>query len=153
MTSEYFIAGGEGGTAPVPTGGDETGTWVYTRIRVYLPAQARGLFDPATSTVEGTGFIAASGGRFRQFVDTTSKLATVAGPSVRENRAKLTGTYVKTMTALTLNTECRESIGDSTSPVGDIGFSRVDGTHALLHIVSDTQIGSTTLVVELELRP
>lgn len=151
ITSAVVIQGVDGGAAaPVATGGDETGLWVYTKITLYLPSQAAGQVDPAESKIDGKGFIALGAGKFRQLVDTTTVLSTsIVGKVTRAGSTKALGTYVKTDATAKLTVECRESIGE-TNTLGDVGFSRVDATHGTLHLTTTSQIGTANLVVDLE---
>lgn len=153
LTSEVVIEGGEGGAAPAATGGDETGLWLYTKISLYLPAQASGQIEPAESKIDGKGFIELDGGRFRQLVDTTTVLSTsVVGKVTRAGSTKASGTYAKSGATATLTVACRESTGE-TGTLGDVGFSRVDATHGKLHVKTTSQIGTANLVIDLEKAP
>lgn len=154
ITSEVVIDGLDGGgAAPAATGGDETGTWIYEKITIYLPAQAAGQIDPAESKIDGKGFIELGAGKFRQFVDTTTVLATsIVGKVTRAGTTKVLGTYTTSGTSTTFTITCRESTGETAS-LGDVGFSRVDATHGRLHVKSSTQIGTANLVIDLEKAP
>lgn len=154
ITSEIVIQGVDGGAnAPTATGGDEAGLWLYTQITLYLPATADGQVDTAESKIDGKGFIDLGAGKFRQFVDTTTVLSTsVVGKVTRAGSTKATGTYVKTDATAKLTIECRESTGE-TNTLGDVGFSRVDPTHAKLHLTTTGALGTATLVVDLEKAP
>lgn len=154
ITSEIVIQGVDGGAAaPAPTGGDETGLWVYTKISLYLGASAEGQVDPAESKIEGKGFIELGAGKFRQFVDTTTVLSTsIVGKVTRAGSTKVTGTYVKADTTAKLTVECRETTGE-TNALGDVGFSRIDATHGRLHLTSTSALGTANLVVDLEKAP
>jgi hypothetical protein len=152
LSSEFVIEGTDGGTLPTPTGGDETGTWVYTKITLYLPSQASGQVDPAASTIEGKGFMALESGSFRNLVDTTTKLkTTVVGTVTRATSAKALGTYVKDGPSLTFTASCRDRT--DTSPLKNVRFSRVDATHGQLFVQTTTQIGTADLVVDVEKAP
>jgi hypothetical protein len=153
ITSEVIIAGADGGTPPLPTGGDEDGVWAYTKISLYLGPAAQGQIDPAQSKIDGQGFIELHAGAFRQLADTTTVLATAAvGKVTRAGVTKALGTYVAAAPALTFTVTCRESTGDPGGS-GTVAFSRVDATHGRLHVTSQTQVGTATLVIELTRQP
>lgn len=153
LTSKVVIEGGDGGAPPTATGGDEIGTWVYTKITLYLPPQASGQIDPAGSKIEGKGFIEMGSGTFRQLVDTTTVLSTsIVGTVTRAGSTKALGTYVKNAAALTFTPTCRESTGEGGS-LDDVAFTRVDATHAQLRLKTSSQIGTANLVIDLEKAP
>ena len=154
ITSEVVIDGLDGGgAAPAATGGDESGNWVYRKITLYLPSQAAGQVDPAESKIEGKGFIDLGGGKFRQFVDTTTTLSTsIVGKVTRAGTSKVLGTYTINGATTAFTITCRESTGETAS-LGDVGFSRVDATHGRLHVKSSTQLGTANLVIDLEKAP
>ncbi len=153
LASEVLIDGVDGGAAPAPSGGDEDGLWTYTKITIFLPPNAQGQIDPSKSKVEGKGFIELRGGKLRQFVDTTTVLATAAiGTVTRAGVTKVVGTYAASGTSVTFAITCRESTAEA-STLADAGFSRIDATHALLHITSMTQIGTAKLVIDLQRQP
>jgi hypothetical protein len=146
--------GGDGSVAtpPVPTGGDPTGTWIYTRYVLYLPAQARGQIDPDASKLEGRGFIAIDGDRFRQLTETTTTLETAAvGKLVRTNNTRTKGSFTADGGALTISPECFAS--SSEGSLGELGFSRVSPTEARLHILIKQQLGEAKLVIDMERAP
>ena len=146
--------GGDGSaaTAPEPTGGDPSGTWIYTRYILYLPPQARGQIDPDASKLEGRGFMAIEGDRFRQLTETVTTLETAAvGKVVRTNATRARGSFAADGGELTITPECFTSSSEGT--LGSLGFSRVSPTEARLHILIKQQLGEAKLVIEMERAP
>jgi hypothetical protein len=155
IQSEFVIMGSDAGTdPPASTGGDETGTWIQKKVTVYLPPQAQGQIDPAQSKVTGTGFSEFGGGKFRTFIDTETTIQTTAlGKIVQGGRTKAKGTYTGGGTVeLTTTSECRETNSSATTN-GKVGFSRLSPTTARLVIVQANQLGTVTIVTEVEKAP
>lgn len=153
LTSEVVIEGADGGAAPTPTGGDVEGLWTYTKITLHLAAAAQGQVDPAASMITGRGFIELKAGAFRQLSDTTTVLSTsVVGKVTRVGLTKATGTYTVVAPAITFDATCREASADS-GALGDVAFSRLDATSALMHVATQSQLGKATLVIALSRQP
>lgn len=153
VTSEVLIEGSDGGIPPTPIGGDEDGLWAYTKINVYLPALAQGQIDPSMSKVDGKGFIELHGNKFRQLSDTTTVISTAAaGKVTRAATAKALGSYAIAGTALTFTPTCTET-SSMGSALGTVDFSRVDATHARLHVITMSQLGTAKLVIDMEKQP
>jgi len=151
LVGKVVVAGvADGGAPPAMTGGDETGLWGYSAITLYLEQGAP--VDPAASKIEGSGWLALSGGAFRQYVDTVTTLSTsVVGVVVRGNDTRARGAYAKSGASLTFTPECRESSTADTTSTGTptYAFTRVDATHAQLLVTGTTTLGPYTLLTEL----
>lgn len=138
--------------APVATGGDPSGTWIYTHLTLYLPPQAKGQIDPAKSKLEGRGFIAIDQDRFRQLTETTTTLSTSAvGMVVRTNNTRAIGRFAADGGALRTETECSE--GGVEGSLGELGFSRLSPTQGRLHLLLKGQLGESKLTIDLERAP
>jgi hypothetical protein len=142
-------------SAPSATGGDELGTWVYTKVTLYLPPAADGQVNTQSSKIEGTGFVAFEGGRFRQLSEMTTTISTnVIGTVIRQATTTTKGTYTQSGGALvfTPGADCPPPASTEVT-ISDFGFSRVSDDAARLHFTSTSTTGAARLVIDMKRVP
>ncbi len=119
------IVGGDAGvTAPTPSGGDMTGSWVIETVDMYWPQAATGQIVPAGGSVTGTGWGVFQDGRYRIETDLVLRVdSTAAGIVARPSSLVSRGTYVAMGTDLVFTPDCSASAGTAPS-LSRLGVSR-----------------------------
>jgi hypothetical protein len=147
VTSEFRV-----GSAPAPKGGDEKGTWHFTKVTAYLTATGGALLDEDASKAEGFGFAKFDGTRFQVASDITQTVSTkVTGRVVQATLVKVAGKYTRNDAGqMTFEPECQEMEPEQQEPPTNISFSRISDTEALFHQTNDTPIGAVTVVTTMK---
>jgi hypothetical protein len=134
------------GDLPEPTGGDETGTWVYQTLTLYLPAIAGSFIDASQSGGVGKGWIELTGTDYRQSVDFTFLITAQSTKIPAPLKISTKGAYTKAGTDLLLTPVCSDGAPANASTYG---FSRISATKLQLRSAMSLQGLTATVVVDL----
>lgn len=139
----------DGGSAiPVATGGDPVGLWVFDRATFYVSPTAATMFDVATSTVEGTAWVAVDADEARlDFRFVTTLMGTPAGTIVRPSSTQVRATYTVDGPSVSFEAICAQSSAGSSSGSTTQQFS-VDGDAVTWITQISGAAGPITIVLE-----
>lgn len=95
LTGEFVVDDADGGSlVPVQTGGDPVGVWRVEHVTIYTAPESAGMFDPATSTIDGSGWLVVEPGAMRmELVTDVALMGTVAGTIRRHTVTQVTGDW------------------------------------------------------------
>lgn len=146
VTSEFLTS-----TPPAMKGGDEKGTWVFTKVTAYLSKSSGALVDLEASTVEGTGFTKLDGSHFVTSSNLTQTIKLkLLGSQEAAMVLKVGGTYAYDHGRLTFTTQCSEGTQEGGKEPTDTGFSRLSETEALFHQTIETPMGKVVVVTTMK---
>ena len=148
MLTGGFVVLGADGVLPIPaqTGGDPTGVWRFDRITIYTESASAGMFDPATSTISGTGWVVVEGNLLRlELTLDVALMGTVAGTVRRHTVTSIRGTFVVLDASLMLTPECISPAptGAAAAPMFTAGM---DGTGTIL-LTTMGMLGTNRIVL------
>ncbi len=152
IRGSMVIAGGDGGLAPTPSGGDPSGRWVMTTATMYWPSIASGQLRPEGGAIEGTGWVVIDGASYRLATDLILRVdSNAAGVVVRPSTLASRGTFIASGGSLALTPACATSNG--MTPGNSLGFSRDSAERARLFVTLAGAAGTATIVFDLQRVP
>jgi hypothetical protein len=146
VTSEFLTS-----AAPAMKGGEEKGTWLFTKVTAYMSKSAGATVDLEGSKVDGSGFTKFDGTRFVTSSNLTQTIKfKLLGSQESTLILKIGGTYTYENGHLTFTTECSEGTTEGGKEPTDMGFSRISDTEALFHQTVDTPSGKVIVVTTMK---
>lgn len=136
-----------GTSAPVMTGGDPVGVWVFDRGTFWVDRTANAMFNRYASSVAGTAWIAITATEFRLDYELVTTLAgTEAGTIVQQNVTRAHARWRLDREQIEpTGLVCAESNQATVGDPGRVTFTRVDDTHLTLLTVVPLEAGMTTI--------
>ncbi len=119
-----FTSGSMAMSPPALAGGDPSGTWVGTRVTVYLPALAEVAVDPAASTVAGSGWLRFNGSSYELALDVDVNVSIFGSPMAMPVHLRSLGTYAISGANLAMTRQCYEGAESIGTVATDVGFSQ-----------------------------
>ena len=136
-----------GAVAPVMTGGDPLGTWVFDRGTFWVDRENNAMFNRYASSVAGTAWIVIEPTEFRLDYDFITTLAgTEAGTVVQDNHTRLRARWRLDREQIEpTGLACAEASAVGCGDPGRVTFSRVDADHIVVLTVVPMEVGMTLI--------
>ncbi len=130
---------------PAMTGGDPVGVWRFDTVTIYSGSTSAGMFDPSTSTIEGTAWAVVEGDTIRiQLILDIALMGTAAGTVRRRTETTIRGSYVVSGSSLNITPACISPMpsGSMVAP----SFT-AEGTTGSIQLTVQGMLGTNQIVL------
>jgi hypothetical protein len=131
---------------PAMTGGDPVGVWRFDTVTIYTGSTSAGMFDPSTSTIEGTAWAVVEGDTIRiQLNLDIALMGTAAGTVRRRTETTIRGSYVALGSSLSITPVCISPMPSGGSMVAP-SFT-AEGTTGSIQLTVEGMLGTNQIVL------